>query len=179
MADTNYNWPSKAASKILGKRVSRLDGLAKATGAAKYTYDVNLDKQLIARSLGCPHAHCKIKSIDTTAAEKTPGVVHVHVFDHAKPGSEIQWEGELLVTIAAESEGAAAEGVSKIKIDYELLDVFVDDEDLAGAEKAGRTSKGGGKVQVEKKPPDEDKEEEFFAAEIERLFKESAHVVDA
>ena len=39
---------------------------------AKYTYDINLKKQLIAKALGCPHAHCKITSIDTNAAEATP-----------------------------------------------------------------------------------------------------------
>ena len=42
--------------------------MAKATGAAKYTYDINLKNQLIAKGLGCPHAHCKIKSIDVAPA---------------------------------------------------------------------------------------------------------------
>ncbi|MDX1315715.1 MAG: Gfo/Idh/MocA family oxidoreductase, partial [Eudoraea sp.] len=40
----------------------------------KYTYDVNLPKQLIVRALGCPHAHCKVISVDTSAAERVPGV---------------------------------------------------------------------------------------------------------
>ena len=109
-----YNWPSRKDSKVIGKDQTRLDTLPKTTGAAKYTYDVNLKNQLIARALGCPHSHCKIKAIDTTAAAKVPGVVHVHVFDHAKADSEISWQGELLAVVAAESEGAAAEGISKI-----------------------------------------------------------------
>mgnify|MGYP006137494867 CR=1 FL=1 len=41
----------------------------KATGAAKYTYDVNLMNQLIVRALGCPHAHCRIVSVDVKAAQ--------------------------------------------------------------------------------------------------------------
>lgn len=178
MADTQYSWPAADATKLLGKRVTRIDGLEKATGAAKYTYDINLPKQLIAKALGCPHAHCKIVSVDTSAAEKTEGVVHVHVFDHAKPGSEIQWQGELLVVVAAENEGAAAEGVSKIKIEYEKLDVFVDDSNLAAAEAAKRTAKGGGKAQTEKEPGDDDDEDAFIDKEINRLLKEAAFQVE-
>ncbi len=189
MADTPYFWPTREQTKLLGKRVTRLDGLAKATGAAKFTYDINLDKQLIAVGLGCPHAHCRVKSIDTSAAERVKGVVAVLVFDHANPNvpvdpasgkksGEIEWAGELLAVVAAESEGAAAEGLAKIKVEYELLDVFVDAADLAGAEKAKRTSKGGGKVQTEREPGDNDDEDKFVAAELDRLFKASAHVVE-
>lgn len=189
MADSQYFWPPREETKLLGKRISRLDGMAKATGTAKYTYDINLDKQLIARALSCPHAHCRVKSIDTSAAEKVPGVVAVMVFDHANPNvpidpasgkkpGEIEWAGEMLAVVAAESEAAADEGVSQIKVDYEILDVFVDVEDLAAAEKAGRTSKGGGKVQTEREPGDDDDEDEFVAAELQRLFKASAHVVE-
>src|SRR5436190_303603 len=65
-----YSWPTKEKSQAIGKRVKRLDGMAKATGAAKYTYDVNLKNQLIAKGLGCPHAGCAIKSIDIAAAQK-------------------------------------------------------------------------------------------------------------
>jgi xanthine dehydrogenase YagR molybdenum-binding subunit len=174
-----YSWPARDKSSVIGKSHDRLDGPAKASGAAKYTYDINLKNQLIARGLGCPHGHCKIKSIDTKLAEKVPGVVHVMVLEHAKPGSEIQWEGELLAVVAAESEGAAAEGVSKIKVDYELLDVFVTEEDLAAAEAAGRTGKGGGKVVTVNEPGADEDEDAFAEKEINRLLKESKHVVEA
>lgn len=177
MAEIQYSWPERSATRILGGTQSRLDGMAKATGAAKYTYDINLKNMLIARGLGCPHAHCKIVTMDTSAAEKVPGVVHIHVLDHAKPGSEILWQGELLAIVAAESEAAAVEAVSKIKVGYEQLEVYVDDRNLEAAKKAGRTEKDGGKVQTEREPGDDDDEDEFAAAEIERLLKDSAHVV--
>ena len=173
-----YNWPSREQATVIGKGIKRLDGLAKATGAAKYSFDVNLKDQLIAVALGCPHAHCRIKSIDVSGAEKTEGVVHTHVFKHALAGSEIQWQGELLAVVAAETEGAAREGVSKIKLELEELDVFVDAEDLAAATQAGRTGKGGGKIETEREPGDEDDEDEFIEEELERIFKESAHVVE-
>ena len=72
-----YSWPSKEKAQAIGKRVKRLDGMDKSTGAAKYTYDVNLKNQLIAKGLGSPHAACAIKSIDTSAAEKVPGDLQI------------------------------------------------------------------------------------------------------
>ena len=171
-----YYWPTREKSSVIGKPIDRADGLVKATGAAKYTYDVNLKNQLIARALGCPHAHCKIKAIDTKAAAATPGVVHVEVL--AKPEQEIEWQGELLVVVAAESEAAAAEGVSNLKIDYEVLEAFTDSENLEAATKAGRTGSGGGKAETEREPGDDDDEDEFIEKELARIFGECEHVVE-
>ena len=151
-----YSWPTREAAKVIGTSPDRLDGLAKATGAAKYTYDINLKNQLIAVALGCPHAHCKITKLDVSGAEKTNGVVQVHVFEHAQEGSEIQWEGELLAVVAAESEAAARAGIAAINLDVEELDVFTNAEDLTGAEEAGRTAKAGGKTETENEPGDDD-----------------------
>lgn len=178
MAETKYQWPDRQSSQLLGKRIQRSDTAEKATGMAKYSYDINLPKMLIAKGLGCPLAHCKVVAIDPAPALKVPGVVHVHVFDHAKPDAEIQWRGELMALVAAETEGAAAEGVAAIQYQLEPLDVFVDDEDVEAAKKAGRTSKGGGKVQTDREPGDDDDEDEFIEKEIARLFKESAFVVE-
>lgn len=175
MAET-YSWPAKDKATAIGKRVPRVDGMAKATGAAKYTYDVNLPKQLIAKGLGCPHAHCKIKSIDVAPAEKIAGVVHAMPLK--KSGDEVEFQGDLLVVIAAETEGAAREGVAAIKVEYEVLPVFVKDNDLAAAKAANRTSPGGGKVQTEKEPKAGDNEEKFVSEEIDRLLKESAFTVE-
>lgn len=180
-----YSWPAREQAAVIGKAHDRLDGVAKASGAAKYTYDVNLKNQLIAKGFGCPSAHCKIKKIDVAEARKVPGVVHVEVLrapskdkDGKEVFPEIEWQGELLAVVAAESEGAAAEGVSKIKVSFDELPVFVKDEDLEAAEKAGRTTKGGGKVQTQNEPPDKDNAEEFIEKELQRLFKESKYVVE-
>ena len=173
-----YSWPTRQSSAVIGKEYDRLDGLVKTKGEAKYTYDVNLKNQLVAVALGCPHAHCKITRLDTAAAEKTPGVAAVHVFDHAAAGSTIQWEGELLAVVAAESEAAAREGVAAIKLEFDKLEVFTDAENLEAAEAAGRTGKGGGKTELEREPGDDDDEDEFVELEIARLFKESKHVVE-
>lgn len=176
MADQNYSWPSREEATLVGASPARLDGMEKSTGAAKYTYDINLDRQLVVRALGCPHAHCTIKSVDDSASKKVPGVVYVHVF--TKPGTEIQSQGDLVAAVAAETEGAAAEGVAELRVEYELLDVFTRDEFLKAAESAGRTKPGGMNVDIEKEPGDDEDEEEFEDKEIERLLGESAHVVN-
>src|SRR4051812_42238564 len=124
-----YAWPDRADTSVLGKPHEKIDAPAKCTGAAKYSYDINPDKMLLARALGCPHAHCKIKSIDLAAAQKVPGVVHVQAIK--KTGDEVQWQGDLIAVVVGQTEGAVAEGLAAIRADYDLLDVFVDEEDLS------------------------------------------------
>lgn len=188
MAEVTYNWPASDEAKIIGKSPDRLDGIAKTTGAAKYTHDINLENQLIVRALGCPHAHCRVKSVDTSAAEKVPGVVCVHLLNAPKANDdgevqapEIQTQGALIAAVAAETEAAAAEGVAKLKVEYELLDVFVEDDNLAAAEQAGRTKRAGGGVELDEahgEPGDDEDEEEFENRVIEKLFEDSQHVVE-
>ena len=184
MAEVKYSWPANYKARLIGKRVSRLDGLEKSTGTAKYTYDINLPKQLIVRALGCPHAHCRVVSVDTSAAEKVPGVVLVHLVKAPKPGDgpvEIQADGTLLVAVAAESEAAAAEGVSKLNVKYEMLEPFVADHDLEAAESKGRTKKAGGGIELDEalgEPGDDEDEEEWEEKTIQSLFDRSKYVVE-
>ncbi len=170
-----YVWPDKKDSSVLGGSFDKIDGVAKCTGTAKYSYDINPDKVLIGRALGCPHAHCKIKSLDLSKAEQVSGVVAVR--EMKKVGDEIQWQGDLIAVVVGETEGAVAEGLAAVAATYEPLDVFVADDDLEAAEAAGRTAKAGGKVQLEREPGD-DEENDFEDKELERLFKESAAVVE-
>lgn len=173
-----YSWPSRAEARVIGKDQDRLDGLAKATGAAKYTYDVNLKNQLIAVGLGCPHAHCKVTSIDVKPALKVSGVVHAEVLAAGEAGKEVLWQGELLAVVAAESEGAAREGLKAIKVEYEPLPAFTSDENIGAAEQAQQTKKAGELKKTVREPGDDDDEDEFYEKEFTRLFKESAHVVE-
>ena len=174
MAD--YNWPVQGTATLLGGVSDRIDGIEKASGVAKYSYDITPPRTLMARMLGCPHAHCKIKSIDTTAAEKVPGVVAIELMKQT--GNEIRWQGDLIACVAAENEAAASEGCAAIKVDYEMLDVFVDEADLEAATAAKRTGKGAQNTQLENEPGDDDDETKFNDAEIARLLKESDVVVE-
>ena len=60
--------------KVIGKRVLRPDGVDKVTGRAKFGADAYAPGQLVGRILRSPHAHARIKKIDTSRAEKLQGV---------------------------------------------------------------------------------------------------------
>src|SRR5262245_46889807 len=112
-----YSWPTKEKATAIGKRVKRVDGMAKATGAAKYTYDVNLKNQLIAKGLGSPQANATIKSIDVAPALQVPGVVEA--LPLKKSGDKVEFQGDIIVVVAAESEGAAREGIAACKVEFD------------------------------------------------------------
>lgn len=75
-----------------------------------------------------PHAHAKVRSIDTSAAEKHPGVAAVRVI--APAGTEIQWAGWEVAIIAANTELAARDAAAKVKVEYDVLEHFVREADL-------------------------------------------------
>jgi xanthine dehydrogenase YagR molybdenum-binding subunit len=137
-----YKWPEADARQVIGKSTSRLDGAAKATGSAKYTYDINRPGMLWGKMLICPHAHAKIKAIDTAAAAELPGVKAVQVIQ--RPGAEIRWHGDEIAMVAAETEEIAADAIRAIKVEYDVLPAYVADHDL---EKAGDNAKPAGEQQ--------------------------------
>ena len=59
---------------VVGKRIPRIDAYERVTGQAQYTGDIQLPGMLYARVLRSPLPHAKIVSIDTSKAEKLPGV---------------------------------------------------------------------------------------------------------
>ena len=62
---------------VVGTRPIRPDGADKVTGKARYAADTNLPGMLFGRVLRSPHAHARIRSIDTSKAEALPGVFAV------------------------------------------------------------------------------------------------------
>ncbi|HKF44574.1 MAG TPA: xanthine dehydrogenase family protein molybdopterin-binding subunit [Thermoanaerobaculia bacterium] len=121
----NYEWPAADKRSLIGKRISRVDGPQKTTGRAKYTYDQNPRGMLYGKIVRSPHAHAKIVSIDTSAAEKHPGVKAVELM--TEPGKEIFWAGDELVALAAVDETSAEDAARLVKIQYEVLPHFVSD----------------------------------------------------
>src|SRR6185369_16929368 len=72
-----------------------------------------------------PYAHARITSIDTSAAEKMPGVKAIEVVQ--KPGSEIHWAGDEIVAIAAVDEPTVRDAVRAVKVEFEQLPHLVID----------------------------------------------------
>ena len=62
------------ANIAVGKSLQRIDGIDKVTGSAKYAPDIKLENMLHAKLLRSPHAHARVTHIDTSAADRLPGV---------------------------------------------------------------------------------------------------------
>jgi len=121
----NYAWPQADQRTLIGKRITRVDSSVKVSGQAKYTYDVDRPGMLYGKVLRCPYAHAKIVSVDTSAAEKMPGVKAVHIVQG--PGSTIHWEGDEIVAVAAIDEPTAEDAIRRIKVAYQQLPHLVSD----------------------------------------------------
>jgi xanthine dehydrogenase YagR molybdenum-binding subunit len=132
MAD--YHWPSADHRALIGKRINRIDGPFKSSGRAKYTFDINRPGMLWGKMAISPHAHAKIRKIDTSAAEAMPGVKAVVLM--MNEGDEVLWAGQEIVAVAADSEERAESAADAVKIDYDPLPHFVSDVDpqIAGAD---------------------------------------------
>jgi xanthine dehydrogenase YagR molybdenum-binding subunit len=124
-----YKWPEADKRSLIGKRISRVDGPAKVTGKAKYAYDIKRPGMLYGKILHAPYAHARVVSIDTSVAEKMPGVQAVKIIQG--PGTEIQWAGSEIVAVAAVDEPTAEDAIRAIKVEYERLPHFVNEADLA------------------------------------------------
>jgi xanthine dehydrogenase YagR molybdenum-binding subunit len=131
----DYNWPDAEHRTLIGKRISRVDSPVKVSGRAKYTYDYHGANMLFGKVLRSPYAKAKIVSIDTSAAEKMPGVKAVEIIQ--KVGTTAQWAGDEIVAVAAVDESTAEDAVRLIKVNYQPLAYLVSDaEPPAGAGEA-------------------------------------------
>lgn len=151
----NYNWPPMDTRKQIGKSYTRHDGIEKASGRAKYNSDLNKQGMLFGMFLTSPFAHARIRTIDTSAAEKLTGVTAVRVI--VKAGEEVQWQSQEVAAVAATSEQIARDAIRLIKVDYEVLEHVVKEEDLS---KVGNRAKPAGE-QVTGDP-----EKAFASAEV-------------
>lgn len=131
-------WSSDAPLAVVGRRHPRLEGREKVTGAARYTYDVRLPRQLHAKVLRSPHPHARIRSIDTAAAERLPGV---HAVVSSATAGDIPWYerskvfdttvrfiGDEVAAVAADSEEIAEDALRLIEVEYEVLPYVTDFE---------------------------------------------------
>jgi len=129
-------YPLKEYRNIGKRGVHRLDGYEKASGAARYTMDVQLPGMLYARFLASPYPHAEIKSMDTSKAEALPGVRAILRYDDPElppeadlgghePSSEAvlpkvaHFQGEEVgAIVAADSEEIAEEALKLIDVEW-------------------------------------------------------------
>ena len=121
--------------KYVGQNEVRIDGLEKVTGAARYVDDLDFGPNLLhAEIVESPYAHALITSIDTSEAEKMPGVVKVvtgkdfpykfglymkdrYIFAQDR----VRFAGEQVAAVIARCPKVAKRAAKKIKVTYEEL----------------------------------------------------------
>lgn len=107
-------WPDPGYSEPIGPRV---DAVAKVTGEARYTVDVQLDGTLVGRIFRSPHAHAGIVALDVTPALKVPGVSAVVAL--MKAGDTVRFCGQEVAAVAGVNEHAVREGMAAIAVTWD------------------------------------------------------------
>ncbi|HEX8324362.1 MAG TPA: xanthine dehydrogenase family protein molybdopterin-binding subunit [Tepidisphaeraceae bacterium] len=154
-------WGANDKHRLLNTRIPRSDGPAKTTGTAIYTFDVRLPDMQYGRFVVSKHARANIKSIDTSAAEKIPGVTAVVPF-----AKSVRYEGEPIVAIAAKTREAANDAVRAVVVEYEPQPFVVVAED----------SMKPGAPQIF--PPSNRRQVQGNADEVAAAFKDCDAVID-
>ena len=131
---------SNTEYSVVGTRPIRHDGTDKVTGRAKYGGDFQMAGLLHGKTLRSPHAHARIKSIDTSKAAALPGVKAVvtgkdlPVAAMENPGRGMRfssenilaqdkalYRGHAVAAVAAVNPHIAEEALSLIEVEYEIL----------------------------------------------------------
>jgi CO/xanthine dehydrogenase Mo-binding subunit len=128
---------------VVGRRVQRVEGFDKVTGTSQYIADIFLPGMLVGKVLRSPYPHARIRHIDTTRAEKLPGVRAVVTAEDTikKPWGaffadqyilsvgKARYVGEEVAAVAAIDPDIAEEAIDLIDVDWEPLQGVFDAEE--------------------------------------------------
>ena len=138
------------ALKVVGTRPVRPDGVPKVTGLARYGADFALPGMLWGAILRSPHAHARIRGIDTSKARALPGVKAVitsadfpeqkfefigpervavnfwHMTRNVMAREKVLYEGHAVAAVAAVNRAVAEAALRLIAVDYEPLPHVID-----------------------------------------------------
>ena len=145
----------------IGKSIARKEDQRFLTGVGQYTDDVVMPRQTYAAFLRSPHAHARIRSLDTGAASAAPGVVAIFTgadlqeskigglpcgwLIHSKDGTpmkepahpvlaheKVRHVGDQVALVVAETYLQAKDAAELIDVDYEILPAVADTATAAG-----------------------------------------------
>jgi putative selenate reductase molybdopterin-binding subunit len=141
------NIEDATAGTAFGRSLPAPAGPQVVRGAARYTFDTDIDGLLHIKMLRSPHPHAKIISIDKSAALAIPGVHTVLTYEdspdrlfstarHEKAWMDpddtrmlddvVRFIGQRIAAVIAETEAAAEEGCRRLKVEYEILPAVFD-----------------------------------------------------
>ena len=155
---------------LVGQSVKRKEDFRFITGQGRYTDDLAKPGQTYAAFVRSPHAHAKIRSLNTAPALAVPGVVAVLTgadleadgvkslicgwMIHSKDGSpmkmgahpalalnRVRHVGDQLAVVIAETQGAATLGAEKVEVDYEILPAVLAPQDAQAATRRAAASR--------------------------------------
>lgn len=136
--------PWGGAFRVIGRPGRKVDGLAKATGAALYTDDLQLPGMLHARTLRSTVPHARVRCVDTSRARALPGV-HAVITGADLPErygvipwtqdetalavDKVRFIGDEVAAVAAVDEDTALLALELIRVEYEPLHAYLDPEE--------------------------------------------------
>ncbi|MHA1972313.1 MAG: xanthine dehydrogenase family protein molybdopterin-binding subunit [Candidatus Hodarchaeales archaeon] len=133
--------------RVVTRSVPKVDALSLATGKPLYTDDKEFKNLVHVKCLYSPHSHAKITSIDTSEAEKLPGVLDILTYKNASQvlhttagqgypepsaydtrmfNQKVKYVGDRVAAVAAETPEIAEKAVKLIEVEYEILEPIFD-----------------------------------------------------
>jgi CO/xanthine dehydrogenase Mo-binding subunit len=154
----------------VGKSVQRIDAIDKVTGSARYATDIKLENMLHGGLLRSPHAHARVKHIDTSAAEKLPGLRAVATILEVPKVIEywfslrtekkkkqmflrdnvVRFIGDPVLAVAADDQQTADKALSLVKVAYEPRPALCDPFEAMAENKVKIHSRGNVAFKVHK-----------------------------
>lgn len=140
---------SEQSLNVVGKSVARRDGMGHVTGKTVYVNDISFPDMLYLKMVRSPVPHANILNVDFSGAEKVPGFVRALTYkdvpkniytiltligvgpdeEYVLAEDKVRYIGEPIAAILAESEEAAMEAVSQVRLDLEELPAVFDVEE--------------------------------------------------
>ncbi|MFX1247397.1 MAG: xanthine dehydrogenase family protein molybdopterin-binding subunit [Promethearchaeota archaeon] len=145
--------PKIFEGNIIGKSVPKVDALSLAMGKPLFTDDMDFKDVVHVKLLYSPHAHAIITDIDTSEAEKYPGVLGIishkncsqilHTtagqgypepspYDTRLFNKKVKYVGDRVAAVAAESLKIAEEAIKLIQVKYKVLEPILDWDQALG-----------------------------------------------
>jgi len=172
--------------RFVGKEVNRIEDVALVTGSVEFIDNYAVPGMLHCAMLRSPHAHARIRSIDTSRAEKLPGVVAIltgaNVRQWSQPAGgfpegtgayymaidKASYVGEPVAAIAAISRHIAEDAAELIEVDYEPLEPVVDSIKAMSPDSPVVIESMGSNIAMQRK---------FTWGEVDEAFAQADHVV--